>query len=163
MGPDTSLDQRFLLDGMLGSLARWLRIIGFDTVYYIDKEDEALLKEAGVTGRILVTRDNQLYNQAIKTGIRTVLIRSEDTTVQLREMFESLDLELVPKNTKCPKCNGDLTLINKKDVVGLVPSDSYRAFENYWICTDCNSIYWKGSHWMNIKKTLQKIENSKSL
>lgn len=157
------LDQRFLLDGMLGSLARWLRVLGFDTVYYIDEKDETLQKEARETGRILVTRDNQLYHQAKKKGLRTVLIKSEETTEQLREMVKSLDLEIIPKNTKCPKCNGDLKPINKEEVIGLVPSESFKAFDDYWICTDCKSLYWKGSHWVQIQKTLQEIENSKSL
>ena len=154
---------RFLLDGMLGSLARWLRILGYDTVYHVDMEDDKLRDEAKGSDRILVTRDTELYQKTANSGTEALLIHSEHTTEQLKELVDALGIKLVPMNTRCPRCNGDLKPIDKNEIDGKVPEESYKAFDDYWICTDCNAIYWKGSHWIQIEETLSKITDHKSL
>ncbi|MFC1802624.1 Mut7-C RNAse domain-containing protein [Thermoproteota archaeon] len=152
------MSHRFLLDGMLGSLARWLRIIGYDTLYYVDKEDEELRNEASKTLRILVTRDTELYQRAIKNGgVNAIKITSDTAIDQLKEIAQTLNLQLLPSNTRCPRCNGILTSVGKETVKEQIPKESYKAFEKFWICADCNSIYWKGSHWAQIMETLLKI------
>lgn len=157
------MSHRFLLDGMLGSLARWLRILGYDTVYYNDMQDDELRREAKASDRILITRDLELSNKAKKEGVETVLISSEQVTDQLKELVQSLGLSLVPLNTRCPRCNGDLNPIEKELVEGKVPTESYRVFDDFWVCSVCDAIYWKGSHWTQIKETLENIAVSKSL
>lgn len=154
---------RFLLDGMLGGLSRWLRIIGYDTLYYPDKEDTELSVEAEVKNRILVTRDAELHRQATKRGIKTILIHSDQTIEQLREITEKMELGTIAKNTRCPRCNGVLREIEKNSVKDKVPEESFNAFYEFWICADCDAVYWKGSHWIQIQDTLKKIEGSKSL
>ena len=154
---------RFLLDSMLGSLARWLRILGYNTVYYVDLEDDELREKAKVSNRLLLTRDVNLHQNAKKCGLKTVLIKSENTLNQLKELVESLRINLVPLNTRCPRCNGDLDPIEKNEVEGKVPDESYKVFDKYWICSLCKSLYWKGSHWNQIEKTLNKIATSMSL
>ena len=154
---------RFLLDGMLGSLARWLRILGYDTLYHVDREDDLLRAEAQDSQRVLVTRDAELYRKAVKTGQKSVLIHSDHIMEQLKELVDAQDISLVPVNTRCPRCNGDLDPVDKDDITGKVPEESYNAFDDYWFCSMCNAIYWKGSHWVQIEKTLSKIADSKSL
>ena len=153
----------FLLDGMLGSLARWLRILGYNTIYYIDMEDELLRSEALRSQRILVTRDTELQRKAEKSGAKSVLIHSEHILEQLEELVDALNISLTPKNTRCPRCNGNLEHIDKAEINGKVPEESYKAFDEYWVCTDCDAIYWKGSHWIQIEETLRKVADSKSL
>lgn len=147
----------FLLDGMLGSLARWLRIIGYDTLYYTDKEDDDLKKEAQDTGRILLTRDNELYKQARKQGLEALLIHSEKSVDQLREMVKALDLNVVPSTTRCPRCNGVLKSVEKDEIEENVPKESFRVFNDFWVCVDCSSVYWRGSHWIQIEETLDRL------
>ena len=154
---------RFLLDGMLGSLARWLRILGYDTLYHIDMEDDLLRAEAQDSQRILVTRDAELYRKSVKTGQKSVLIHSDHIMEQLKELVDTKDISLVPINTRCPRCNGDLEPVEKDDISGKVPEESYNVFDEYWVCSMCNAIYWKGSHWIQIEETLSKITDSKSL
>jgi uncharacterized protein with PIN domain len=154
---------RFLLDGMLGSLARWLRILGYDTVYHNDMEDELLKLESISSNRILVTRDTKLQKNAEKIGSESILIHSEHILGQLEELVNELKISLVPKNTRCPRCNGKLELVNKDEIIGKVPEESYKVFDEYWVCIDCDSIYWKGSHWIQIEETLRKVADSKSL
>lgn len=153
----------FLLDGMLGSLARWLRILGYDTIYHIDMDDDLLRDEARITERVLVTRDAELYRKAETSGIDVVLIQSEHTTEQLRELVASKGLTLIPMNTRCPRCNGGLEIIAKEKIDGRVPLESFNAFDEFWICSECEAIYWCGSHWTQIQETLSKITDSKSL
>lgn len=154
---------RFLLDGMLGSLARWLRILGYDTEYHVDMEDDMLRVEAKESHRVLVTRDAELHRKTVNSGAEAVLIHSEHTIEQLRELADSLSISLIPMNTRCPRCNGVLDYIDKDEIAGKVPEESYKVFDEYWVCTDCNAIYWKGSHWVQIEETLSKIADSKSL
>jgi uncharacterized protein len=154
---------RFLLDGMLGSLARWLRILGYDTLYHVDMEDDKLRAEAKDSHRVLVTRDAELHRQAVKTGLLSVLIYSEHIRGQLRELVDAQGISLAPVNTRCPRCNGNLEPVEKDEITGKVPLESYNVFDEYWVCTDCNAIYWKGSHWVQIQETLNKIADSKSL
>lgn len=150
---------RFILDGMLGSLARWLRIIGYDTLYYSDKEDEDLRSEAMKTGRILVTRDEELYKRAVKEGQESFLVKSEAVTVQLKELVDALGLILLVQVSRCPRCNGALSPVEKDDVRDRVPDASFEAFDEFWACVECGAVYWRGSHWAQIEETLNKIES----
>ena len=143
---------------MLGSLARWLRIIGYDTLYFVDKEDDELRDEAQESSRMLVTRDDELYRIAVKNGIDAFHIISEKTIDQLKELADGLGLKMVPLNTRCPKCNGVLESVKKEAVKERVPEVSFNAFKEFWVCTECNSVYWRGSHWVQIEETLNKIE-----
>lgn len=148
---------------MLGSLARWLRIIGYDTLYYPDRDDNGLREEAEKTSRILVTRDTELYKKTEKQGIPVIFLDSENTMDQLKEITEILQLCTEPANTRCPRCNGLLESIEKELVETIVPAESYNSFDVFWVCAECGAIYWKGSHWTNIQRTLESIKDSKSL
>jgi uncharacterized protein with PIN domain len=153
------MPHRFILDGMLGSLARWLRIIGYDTIYYVDKEDDELRDEAKKNNRTLITRDHELYKKAVKNGIAAYILQSEKTTTQLKELADTLDLKMVPLNTRCPKCNSVLNHVEKEAVKERVPKASLKAFNEFWQCKKCKAVYWRGSHWIQIVKTLNNIKS----
>ena len=148
---------------MLGSLARWLRILGYDTLYYADRDDDELMTEASSTGRILVTRDSELVHRSIKNGTKVQLIQSDETLKQLQEIIETYHLEVTPKNTRCPRCNGLLESVEKTSLREVVPEESYNAFEEFWRCIECEAVYWRGSHWTQILESLERIHVSKSL
>lgn len=158
-----SVSHSFLLDGMLGSLARWLRILGYDTLYYPDREDESLRVEAEKTGRILVTRDAGLVQKALKNGTQSLLIQSDETLEQLGETVEAFNLDTMPKNTRCPRCNGLLEAAEKSSFRDVVPEESFEAFDRFWRCIECDAIYWQGSHWTQILESLSRVSGSKSL
>ena len=147
----------FLLDGMLGSLARWLRIAGFDTIYYRDKDDDELVREALVSNRLLVSRDRGLVNRASRMGAMAVLVESEDVQNQLIQMKNELGLELNPMVSRCPVCNGELSLKTREEVKDIVPESSLNAFDEFWTCDLCEKAYWKGTHWEKIIETLDEI------
>ncbi len=144
---------RFLLDGMLGSLARWLRIGGVDTEYRKDTPDDALIEEALTDSRILLTRDEALVNRAHKRGVEAIYVENGDEKV-LSQLSEKLNLTLDPTRARCPKCNHAVEKVAKAEVAGKVPEGTYAAVDDYWVCPGCGGIYWRGSHWPRIVETL---------
>jgi uncharacterized protein with PIN domain len=147
-------DPSFIVDGMLGSLARWLRIAGYDSTYFRDLDDDLLLDETRESFRILLTRDRELYLRSRKLGLRSIYIESEDVKTQLSHLKTELDVEMSATNSRCPRCNGLLKETQKADVRDLVPDESFNAFDEFWVCGDCSRAYWKGSHWEKISETL---------
>jgi len=148
---------------MLGSLARWLRILGYDTLYYVDRDDDELRDEALKTGRILVTRDSELVQRSRKNGTPVLLIQSDETLTQLKEITETYDLDVTPKNTRCPRCNGLLKSVEKTSLKDAVPDESYNAFDEFWRCMECDAVYWQGSHWVQILDSLESLKGSNNL
>ncbi len=163
------MKHRFLVDSMLGSLARWLRIGGYDAEYRRDADDDALLEEASRTGRVLLTRDRVLALRAKKRGVETILVEGEGDVRQLGALAAALGLELDPSNSRCPKCNGSLTRVSRNQVRDRVPEASLEAFDVFWVCDSCGGVYWRGSHWDQIASTIEEAnklfggEDSKSL
>lgn len=147
-------DPSFMVDGMLGSLARWLRIAGYDSTYFRNMDDDLLLDEAKDSSRLLLTRDRELYQRSRKLGLRSVFLESEAVQDQLSQLRRELGLGMLAKNSRCPRCNGLLKETPKADVRDLVPDESFNAFDEFWVCGDCSRAYWKGSHWEKIRETL---------
>ena len=145
---------RFLLDGMLGSLARWLRIGGYDTEYRKDTPDDDLIDEALREGRILLTRDEVLVIRARKRGVEALYLRNGVDEAALSQISTELNLTYDPVRARCPKCNHELKKAEKPDVAGRVPQGTYNTVDEYWVCPKCGSIYWRGSHWPRILETL---------
>jgi len=141
---------------MLGTLARWLRITGFDAEYRRDADDEDLLGEAEASGRVLLTKDRALAARAAKRRIRVLLVEGEDDSEQLSMVARSLRLILDPTSSRCPKCNGDLVRAEKGLIAEHVPKASLNAFDDFWVCASCGTVFWRGSHWSQIVSTLEK-------
>jgi len=153
------MKHRFLVDSMLGSLARWLRIGGYDAEYRRDADDDCLIDEASRTGRVLLTRDRVLALRAKKRGVETILVEVEGDVEQLGAIAAALGLELNPSNSRCPMCNGSLTRVDRERVQGRVPEASFEAFDVFWECGSCGGVYWRGSHWDQIASTIEEAEN----
>jgi uncharacterized protein with PIN domain len=119
---------------MLGSLNRWLRICGFDTKYIQNAPDEELLELVKNEGRVLLTRDVTLFRKA------SVAVR--------------FGLSLGGEMSRGTECGGSLRSAAKGDVRDLVPSGTYSAYDEFWVCGSCGKVYWRGSHWGNIIDTI---------
>ncbi|ABM80987.1 Mut7-C RNAse domain-containing protein [Hyperthermus butylicus] len=147
---------RFIVDSMLGSLARWLRMIGYDTVYAKGWHDSRILEEAATTGRIVVTRDRGLYRRALRRGLTAVLV-SEDLaySLALLSLKFGVELSIDPNQSRCPLCNAPLRPASKEEVRGRVPPRVYEAYDEFWVCTGCSQVYWRGGHWRGIRETLE--------
>ncbi|RLI12294.1 hypothetical protein DRO33_02845 [Candidatus Bathyarchaeota archaeon] len=149
---------RFLVDAMLGKLARWLRLLGHDTEYGRDASDNELLTRAAEEGRILLTSDTELFRRAVASGIRAVLVKGTSEEERLAQLAVRLGLKLEVdlENSRCSKCNSPVVEVPKEAVRGLVPEGSWRRYERFWRCTGCGQIYWQGSHWSNIEAVLSR-------
>lgn len=147
----------FIVDGMLGNLARWLRILGYDTVYY-PLSDDVILEKAYSEGRILLTKDKALFRNAVRKGVKSILVDGENIVDFLSSIALSLDIRITPQRiSRCPVCNGYLNEVKGNDVKDLVPRGVLDRNNVFWICTDCKKVYWHGSHWRLITLTLSKV------
>lgn len=149
---------RLLIDSMCGRLTRWLRMIGVDAAYVKEADDDQLLAKAREEGRMLVTRDVELYERALRIGVPVILLRSPNLTEQLASVVSQLgcELKIEPDYSRCPTCNSTLKRASKEEVRGLVPEGSLKAHREFWKCRGCGKVYWRGSHFMNIERVLRR-------
>lgn len=138
---------------MLGRLAKWLRLIGYDTLYYKKIEDSQLIRVAMREGRILLTRDAQLVKRG---GFQSLFIESGELEIQLAQVIREARLKpRLKASVLCPLCNGELQTVKKEQVRGLVPTYVYAAQRDFSRCPRCGKIFWKGSHWQKIERRLR--------
>lgn len=147
---------RFSADEMLGSLARWLRIMGYDTRYFRNASDTDILEISRSEGRILLTRDREL---AERGGKDTVLIESDDVTEQLRQISKIFSIHMNEEHTRCSLCNAELTPVAPEEIRDSVPQGALDSNDQFFRCTGCGKIYWKGSHWTNIMARLKQVDD----
>jgi len=151
---------KFLCDQMLGTLAKWLRIYGFDT-YFANSEisDEELLKISKDEDRILLTRDKKLVQRAHKENIKNIEIKTTDVNEQLKIVLKDLTIDKNKVLSRCILCNNVIDEIKKRDVGGKVPERVFETNEEFWFCKKCNKIYWKGSHYENMIEKMDELKN----
>lgn len=146
---------------MLGRLARWLRFLGFDTLYYPGITDNALIRISMEQDRLILTRDTRLVK--IKRIKHCLLITADDSFIQLLEVMHSLKLRHFNTLSRCVKCNGRLIeVIDKEEVKDSVPEFVFLQFNNFLKCGDCNKIYWEGSHPKKFKEKICDIAKAVS-
>jgi uncharacterized protein with PIN domain len=155
---------KFAIDGMLGKLARWLRMLGYDVAYSNSKGDDELLLIARSEHRVLLTRDFALYQQAIGKQIESFYVEGRTEPERLAELSESfqISLEIDMQTSRCPKCNSQLKIIAKQDTAGRVERNTFENYSEFWECVGCGQIYWQGAHWTKIKDTLSKAKGTKN-
>lgn len=158
--PIPSTGIAFALDVHLGKLARYLRMLGFDTYYMkSDKGDQYLSNLARKENRIVLTRDKGLLKRSIiKFGY---WVRHRDTLQQLREVIQHYRLDM-PKNafTRCLECNSLLNNVDKQEILHLLPPSIARDYTNFKYCPYCEKVYWKGSHFDRMQKLLDEFRSS---
>lgn len=144
---------------MLGSLTRWLRIIGQPTEYYKDVKDDELIKSAVAKNAILLTRDKKLFQKA-GNYCQTILVKENETRKQFAEAINALKIS-VPKRLPakiCTKCGGLLKKMTKTKAKPLVWPRVYASQKQFWQCTECKQVYWQGSHAEGILKALRVLQ-----
>jgi uncharacterized protein len=146
---------RFLCDVMLGSLARWLRLFGFDCLYLNRADDDELAELARRDGRWLLTRDRALA----AVGPRTQLVSSERLEDQLVEVFARHRLTPEPdlKRARCAECNGELTPVEPGLVVSRVPPYVLETAPSFRACAGCGRVYWPGTHGRRMGERMRRV------
>ena len=144
---------KFIVTKELGKLARWLRILGFDTVYYNNDSIGTLVIKALSENRAIVTRRRKTIGNLEK---ETVVVRSEKIKGQIKEVMEKLRLDIDESKifTRCTVCNGILKRVDKDRVKGSVPEYAFKAHDVFMRCVSCGKVYWQGAHWGGIRRVL---------
>jgi uncharacterized protein len=145
---------RFSADEMLGSLARWLRLMGYDTSYERDSDDSDILKRARLDDRTLLTRDKKLAERAKGRGMYLDALDPDD---QIKQVILAFGLTFDEDLSRCTACNGELVIVGKEEASKGVPDGALRSNEQFYRCRSCGKFYWKGSHWKNIRKKMETL------
>ena len=138
-------EYRFVVDGHLGRLAAYLRMLGFDTWYGRFADDPTLASVAAAEGRVLLTRDvGLLKRREIEVGY---CVRSDKPHDQLREVTQRFALyPHVAPFSRCMECNGILQTVQKAEIADLLPAHTRETKAKFSRCPDCGKIFWRGSH-----------------
>lgn len=149
------MEIRFLADCNLGTLAKWLRILGYDTHYERGAADLEFLRKAQAENRIALTRKRDLAGRG--RGVQRLWVKSDKAPAQLKEVLEALKITPDPSRrmTLCLRCNAPLQTIPKETAEGLVPNYVYQAFDHLHRCPLCQKIYWPGTHRERIEERLR--------
>jgi len=142
---------RLLADAMLGTLTRWLRTLGYDTLYDPDLSDHELVRLARAEDRVLLTRDRELIR---RRNVKILFITSEQWEEQVRQVLIQLPLPEPAPFSRCLVCNESLVPIPRSEAWGLVPPYVFVTHEQFSLCPQCNQVFWRGTHWNNMEETV---------
>lgn len=142
---------RFVADAMLGRLAKWLRILGYDTLYDVSYEDSHLMRIARAQERVLLTRDSALVR---RRGACMLFLESEQLEEQLQQLHRVLGLTPVSPFSRCPVCNEPLEPIAKDRAWGQVPPYIFATQDEFHVCPSCDRFYWRGTHWQRMRELM---------
>lgn len=155
---------RFMADAMLGRLARWLRILGYDTAYEKTIADDRLIEQAVREDRWLLTRDGYLTQLKALRG-RHTLLTGDNLDDQLRQLHDELSLPLelnAGRPFRCAGCNSLLHRITEQEAAALVPPFVAGHYHEFLQCRHCGRVYWPGTHWEAIIGRLALLRTRKT-
>lgn len=147
---------RFVLDEMLGQLAKWLRLLGYDAAYLKDVDDDEVLRVALDEDRVLLSRDVELIGRAKRADAEALRLRTLDPDDQLDAVVEALDLDVTEERllSRCSVCNVAVDEVAPETVQGEIP-DGVQGKDRYWRCPDCGRVYWEGTHVEEIRERVE--------
>jgi uncharacterized protein with PIN domain len=151
----TKTSPAFVADCHLGKLAKYLRMMGFDTLYFASIDDDDLIRLAREEDRIILSRDRELCT---RKKAPCLLLEPVDTVAQLKTVIGAYGLKtLHVPFSRCLVCNTPLQFIDKKEVSGRVPPKIEKFFSDFEICPKCERIYWHGDHYKRMKQLIDTV------
>jgi uncharacterized protein with PIN domain len=159
------MEVKFIADNNVGKLSRWLRLIGYDTLLFKQKDDGKMIKTALSEDRVILTKDTEFMKRRLVTNgkLKTILIKQDDSKLQVQEVVKTLNLNYHFKPfSLCLECNQVLIARNKEEVQGLVPAHVFETQTQYTECPACHRIYWQGTHWQAMVTKLQDLQRGGS-
>ena len=148
-----------MLDVHLGKLARYLRLLGFDTLYRNDYEDAELARLASAERRILLTRDRDLLKRAVVT--HGYYVRAVEPRRQVAEEWPGwICTGRSNRSSAAPVATGLLAARRKQRVWERLPSETRRYIETFWECSECGHLYWEGSHMPHIRRFIDGLRRA---
>lgn len=151
---------RFIADQNVGKLARWLRMLGFDTVFFIGQDDGDMVRLALEENRVILTRDTRILKRKVVTSgrLKAVLLVSDRPEEQICHVVVALGLkDSFRPFTLCIEDNHTLEERNKEEVKDRVPPYVFKTQQQFMECPRCKRVYWRGTHWRAMTARLQKL------
>lgn len=152
----------FVVDAMLGNLAKKLRVLGYDSKYFSSIEDDKIISIAKNEKRIILTKDEQLTKIAEKQSVSFVLIRGNDELEQIVQINAKIKLDRFVVNTNnshCIACNGKLESVEKFRIIGKIPEGILEREQKFWMCDSCKKVYWEGTHFQKLQEFATKLND----
>jgi uncharacterized protein len=144
---------RFILDAHLGKLAKYLRMLGFDTLYRNDFEDNRIISIAKQEDRFILTQDKLLLRS--KEVINGYYVRSIEKHKQIREIVQKFGLNTMFRSfTRCMSCNAELVKKEKAEIINKIDDETAQVFNDFFYCPNCDKVFWKGSHFERMEKLI---------
>ena len=151
---------KFIVDNNVGKLAKWLRVMGYDTLFFNGSSDSRMIAIALAEDRVILTRDTQIMRRRVVTSgqLKAILIQTDEPERQMRQVIDSLNLDCQFRPfTICLECNQPLVPRTREQVKDLVPPYVFRTQVQYVECPTCHRIYWRGTHWQAMTGKLSKF------
>ena len=147
----------------MGKLAKWLRMMGYDTLFFNGSNDAHMIAMAQDEDRVILTKDTQIMRRRVVTSgqIKAILIQSDEPELQMHQVIDTLSLDSQFKPfTICLECNQPLLERSQHQVKDLVPPYVFQTQQQYMECPNCHRIYWRGTHWRAMTEKLKGFTNS---
>ena len=153
---------RFLADAMLGSVARKLRIFGFDTLYIAHAPDDEVLKTGIEQCRVILTADKELFKRAVKAGAAGVFVSGEgevDDIVHILAKNGVASIRPDGISSRCSVCNGLLEERALEQVRNCIPDKVAECHSEFYQCASCGKVYWEGGHLRRIRALARAVDS----
>jgi len=146
----------FIATEELGKLVKWIRVAGYDCIYYRGKNESDIIIHALRDNRILLTRNSRLLKHK---GIKIIIIKNDHIEDQIRQVTAEGAASFGPGEIfkRCVACNNTLETIDKRLIVDKVPEYVYKTHDEFKYCARCGKIFWRGTHWKNVEKMVAKL------
>ena len=153
-----------MVDLNAGLLATWLRVMGYDTLSPRDADDGELVRIALREGRIIVTRDTGITRRPLVTSgcLRAVLVEDDDFKGEVRQLVGCLGLDSQRAFAGCVRCNESLDSLSREVAKDCVPPYVYHTQEEFMQCPRCLRVYWRGTHWANMRRELAEVRDGEA-
>jgi uncharacterized protein with PIN domain len=151
---------RFIVDHNVGKLAKWLRMMGYDTLFFSGDNDSRMVALAQKEDRVILTKDTQIMRRHLVTSgqIKALLIKGDKPEVQVHQVITTLNLDPQFRPFSiCLECNQPLLARSKPQVKDLVPPYVFKTQSQYMECPTCHRIYWRGTHWQAMTEKLRRF------
>ena len=154
------MEIKFIVDNNVGKLAKWLRIMGYDALFFSGADDGGMVKVALAQNRVILTKDTEVMKRRLVTSgkLKAILIEGDDVEAQLHQVVEALGLDYhFSPFSICLECNQRLIEKDKDAVRDLVPPYVFKTQRLHMECPSCHRIYWRGTHWQAMNRELAKL------
>jgi hypothetical protein len=151
---------KFIVDSNVGKLAKWLRMMGYDALFFEGSDDSQMVATALAENRVILTRDTQIMRRRVitKGQLKAILIQSDEPERQMRQVRDTMKLDCQYKPfTICLECNQPLLGRSKEEVKDRVPPYVFQTQSQYMECPTCHRIYWRGTHWQAMTRKLEHL------